>query len=203
MGQRQTWREIAFTGYRSRPRYSPKAALARTCDQLPGLLNIARGRLIEILLPDEVLEAIRQHVRRAPAGIEQGGLLLGYRKQGAVQVHSATFPGQWDHGSPTVFRRSARGHRIRAMKEWIKSRRTVDWVGEWHTHPGGIARPSFVDRRSWAALVRHTGKPMVFLIFDDRKMFVGLQMPHALGFVELEALEQNEQTALYGPTRWH
>ena len=157
--------------------------------------------MIEVVLPDDVLNSIREHVRRAPARIEQGGLLLGYRKQGAVEIHSATFPSRWDYASPTVFQRSARGHRIRAMREWVKSRRTIDWVGEWHTHPGGIARPSYTDRQSWSALAKHTGKAMVFLIFDDRNMFAGVQMPHALSVAELVTVERDEQAALYGATR--
>lgn len=161
------------------------------------MLWIAWRGLTDVLVPDALIESIRSYVRKTSTGSEQGGLLLGYRKEGAVQLHSATFPGHWDHASPTLFRRSARGHRMGALREWVRSMHTVDWVGEWHTHPGGAAQPSFIDLRNWASLTRHTGKPMTFFIFADTQHYVGLQEEPGRKVIELEVIECGAGACLY------
>jgi integrative and conjugative element protein (TIGR02256 family) len=101
----------------------------------------------KLLLPTQILGKIDRHGRTWPLGRERGGLLLGHRKADAIQLTSATFPNAWDQGAPTRFYRSERGHCVIALRAWLKSGMTVDWVGEWHTHPGGSAAPSFIDRR--------------------------------------------------------
>lgn len=131
--------------------------------------------MTSVLVPERVLADVVKHGLSWPAGRERGGILLGYRKPGAIEITGLTLPGRWDRAYSTLFRRSERGHRIRALREWKASGHTVDWVGEWHTHPGGTAEPSSIDRRTWIELVRHTAKPMTFLIFDDQHLFVGLQ----------------------------
>ncbi len=145
----------------------------------------------DVLVPESVLADVAKHGLSWPAGLERGGILLGYRKLEAIEITSLTLPGRWDCARPTLFRRSERGHRMRALREWKASGHTIDWVGEWHTHPGGTAEPSSVDRRTWMELARHTAKPMAFLIFDDQHLFVGLQT-HGFGPItalSLEALE--------------
>lgn len=154
--------------------------------------------MTDVLVPKGLIESVRSYVRRTSTGSEQGGLLLGYRKQGAIELHSATFPGQWDHSSPTLFKRSARGHRVGALREWIRSKHTVDWVGEWHTHPGGIARPSYTDERNWAMLARHTGKPMAFFIFADRQLYVGLQAERGRKVAQMKIIERSHDALLFG-----
>lgn len=154
--------------------------------------------LIDVLVPDALMESIRSYVRKNPTGAEQGGLLLGYRKEGAIQLHSATFPAHWDHASPTLFRRSARGHRMGALREWLRSKHTVDWVGEWHTHPVGVARPSSIDLRNWTSLTRHTGKPMTFFILAERQHYVGLQEEPGQKAIHLAVIEREAGASLYG-----
>lgn len=153
--------------------------------------------MTQVLLPKSVLDEIRKHEKNWPRGRERGGLLLGYRKANAIQIDSATFPSPWDYATPTLFQRSERGHRLRALREWVRSGQTIDWVGEWHTHPGGLAAPSFVDRRSWRRIVAHTKMPMAFLIFNDIYMYAGLQAPRACRAKELKLDEESETAKLF------
>jgi integrative and conjugative element protein (TIGR02256 family) len=161
------------------------------------LRDLAEQGVTGVLIPDAVIDAIWAYVRARRDGREQGGLLLGYRKSDAIQIESATFPGRWDRSSAALFQRSERGHRLRALREWVRSARTIDWVGEWHTHPGGVVRPSFIDRRSWIRLARHTSAPMTFLIFNDSQIYVGLQCPLANRVAQLAVAEQGTSAILY------
>jgi integrative and conjugative element protein (TIGR02256 family) len=154
-------------------------------------------RLIDVLLPEDVVQSIRMYLAQNRTGNEHGGILLGMRKRSSVQVVSATFPQKWDHATPSLFKRSARGHADIAVREWTDSGRTMDWVGEWHSHPPGFPNPSMTDRISWLRITKRTRKPMVFVIFSDPGMYVGAQQPVLKGLVELREKERGENAALY------
>lgn len=151
--------------------------------------------MTRLLLPIDTIKKVVAHGRGWPRAKERGGILLGYRKAGAIEVTALTYPGRWDRASAFLFERSARGHRARALKEWKRSGHLVDWVGEWHTHPGGVAYPSSIDRHSWAAISRHACNDMAFLIFNDSQIYAGLQSPHASHVVDL-TLEETAPGAL-------
>jgi integrative and conjugative element protein (TIGR02256 family) len=147
-----------------------------------------------------MIDEIHQRIRTCRSGNEQGGLLLGYRKESALQITSYTLPQKWDYATPFLFKRNTRGHKKLAHDEWRRSGKTVDWLGEWHTHPGGTATPSITDRRSWQRLVRHTKKPMTFLIFSDHEMYAGLQQLVPASLRQLDKVEENEEAILLGFT---
>ena len=151
-----------------------------------------------VVVPSHIIANIRSGLLTSKTGFEQGGLLLGYRKGGALEIVSLTRPSAWDRASPFMFERSARSHRIRALREWARSWGRVDWIGEWHTHPGGSANPSLIDRKTWVRLARHTGKPMVFIIVAENGSYVGLQSPLRAGVEQLKAIERSRDADLYG-----
>lgn len=153
--------------------------------------------MISVLVPHAIVGSICDKAPTAKGHNEQGGLLLGYRKGDALELCSATFPAHWDHATPTLFKRSFRGHRMSALREWVRSDHTVDWVGEWHTHPGGRARPSWIDRRSWGALVGHTKHRMAFIIFSHDSMYLGLQASPRSAVKQLRPVEVDSQFTLY------
>lgn len=154
--------------------------------------------MTKLLLPAQILGEIGRHGRNWPRGRERGGLLLGHRKADAIQLTSATFPNAWDQGSPTRFCRSERGHRVSALRAWLKSGMTVDWVGEWHTHSGINAAPSLIDRRSWAQIAKHTGKTMAFLILSDQAAYVALQFAGDREPRRLREIERSSDASLFG-----
>lgn len=159
-------------------------------------LRSPTGRKVTcVLLPRTLIESLRAHMHSTTSGHEQGGLILGYRKAGAMEVCSVSFPTRWDRGSRTRFHRSERGHRFKALREWLASGRTVDWLGEWHTHPGGFALPSSIDLQTWLQLTRHRKRPMVFIILSNRDIYVG---HHDGGHVrQMTATEQDSDAILF------
>lgn len=164
---------------------------------MSGLRSQAERSVTFVLIPNELLAHIRSKAPTSSGHNEQGGLLLGHRKCGALELTGATFPSRWDHATPTLFKRSQRGHRISALREWVRSGQTVDWLSEWHTHPGGIARPSFTDLQSWRLLGRHTKQPMTFIIFDNISIYVGLQVANKAMVKRLQVAERDQRYSLY------
>ncbi len=164
---------------------------------MPRLRFSPERRVTAVLLPNAIISSIRDKAPTAYGHNEQGGLLLGYRKGNTLEVCSATFPTHWDHATPTLFKRSIRGHRMSALREWVRSGHTVDWVGEWHTHPGGRAHPSWIDLRSWRGLVAHTKQPMAFIILSHDSIYLGLQATPRSAIKQLRSVEADNQFALY------
>lgn len=144
------------------------------------------------------MQSIRKYLSETRTNNEHGGILLGLRKGSALQVESATFPQKWDYATPFLFKRSARGHAEIAKKEWLSSGHTVDWLGEWHSHPPGFPSPSMTDRLSWARIAKSTQKPMLFVIFSEPAIYLGIQPPHPTAVVQLQERERNRQVRLYG-----
>lgn len=130
---------------------------------------------------------------------EAGGLLLGHRKGDAIELTQLTFPTRWDRATSTRFERSALGHRIAALRAWKQSHGTIDWVGEWHTHPFGSPNPSFIDQTSWRKIARHAKRPMTFIIGGQSSIFIGVQEPNGQRAIRLERVEYDDRFELYGP----
>src|SRR3546814_2615238 len=89
---------------------------------------------MRLLVPNSILRDMKERARNPHVRCESGGLLLGFRKPDAIQITDLTYPSGWDKATPALFKRSALGHRITALRAWKSSGGTVDWVrSEEHT----------------------------------------------------------------------
>jgi integrative and conjugative element protein (TIGR02256 family) len=117
----------------------------------------------------DVVDKLRSLPRRP---WEVGGWLLGYwtADRTAVMVTHATPPGP--RGTPWGVRISAAGHRPRFDEAWEASGGLVTFLGDWHTHPGGPARPSDRDRRAAQLLATdldfRTPTPVIAIVAQPR-----------------------------------
>lgn len=154
--------------------------------------------MTKVLLPRVIMEQLQWRTGNTLSSTEQGGLLLGYRKENAIQITAYTQPQRWDYSTPILFKRSAKGHTELAKNEWCRSGRKADWLGEWHTHPNGSATPSFVDKRSWLRIAKHTGKEMFFLILAQHHVYTGLQQPQPAKLSVLLEIQRTQDDILLG-----
>ena len=96
---------------------------------------------------------------------EAGGILLGFRRDPHIHVVDATVPGSGDKALRTRFWRSAKSHQRIARERWLSSGHTLDYVGEWHTHPQLSPSPSVIDIGEWKKISTLRGEEqMLFLI---------------------------------------
>lgn len=106
--------------------------------------------------------------------IEAGGLLLGYRKPMGLHIVEATFPGPSDIRTTTRFVRRDQSHQQIATQLWKSSHRTIDWLGEWHSHPEPYPSPSPRDETTWLDQSAKNALAMVYLIEGYEGEFLGL-----------------------------
>lgn len=109
-----------------------------------------RKRLV-VVAPAAV-KVFMRHRQRFPWQTEAGGILLGKRRGNHLEVLFATEPMPTDRRRPFFFEREAQGHATAAMEAWAASGGTVDYLGEWHTHPQQVPVPSDLDRTEWRKL---------------------------------------------------
>jgi len=82
-------------------------------------------------------------------GLETGGILLGHERAdcGEIVVTVGGGPGPGAVRSPSFFKRDL-AYAIQLGDEAYERDGSV-WVGEWHTHPGQLRRPSRRDLRTY------------------------------------------------------
>lgn len=128
-----------------------------------------------ILIEDQVIRILDRYRQRSSGSPESGGILLGYRRELHLHVTDVTVPLATDGRSRTRFFRSAEPHRQTAHARWRESGGTMDYVGEWHTHPELNPSPSTIDRRGWERISSSRKMPMLFIIAGTQdSLWIGL-----------------------------
>ncbi|WP_304351341.1 Mov34/MPN/PAD-1 family protein [Comamonas testosteroni] len=119
-----------------------------------------RRRLV--LVGEQVRETFAKYRQTFSHSAEAGGVLLGKRRGEHLEITLATEPTIFDRRTRFRFERAAQGHAEAAQLAWLESKGTVDYVGEWHTHPQRQPAPSRIDRFEWSKLT--LARPNVDLV---------------------------------------
>lgn len=117
-----------------------------------------------ILIEQNVIETIRNHCQNKPGIPESGGVLLGYRRDSHLHVVDATTPQPDDRCMRFRFFRRDPYHQQVAISKWSVSGNTLDYIGEWHTHPELGPSPSSLDLSEWKKICAARNSNMLFLI---------------------------------------
>ena len=124
-----------------------------------------------ILIEKPVWEFLFSHAQTDSKATEAGGIFLGYRAGGHIHVTSATGPLPNDKRARLSFDRLDAGHQHAAHNAWTESGCTIDYIGDWHTHPQRIPSPSSKDCVDWKKLIKVLPQSHLFAIvgtFDSR-----------------------------------
>lgn len=83
-----------------------------------------------------------------------------------------------DISNPFSFIRQDPKHCEIAHEQWKKSDGTITFIGEWHTHPSGLAAPSIIDKKNWQKITKHSEMPMIFIIIAPNNWAIYMIYPH-------------------------
>lgn len=116
-----------------------------------------------------VVQQMLVYAQHKTALHEAGGILLGryILDSNDAVVDEVTIPAPGDIRTRRKFVRSTQGHQDLTDKAWSNSRGTRHYLGEWHTHPEPVPKPSQVDLMNWRRLLahyRHDPDPLYFVI---------------------------------------
>lgn len=119
--------------------------------------------LHEVRVNTEALATARAEVSRGARSmapdIETGGMLLGAFDDatGVVHVDKVTGPPPDSFMSATYFHHGIEGTEELVRAEVGRTASTTGFVGFWHSHPYGSARPSATDEQGMASIVAPDG----------------------------------------------
>lgn len=131
----------------------------------------------EVRITARAMAEIRTEARRGArvrgARIETGGMLLGAFDEGTQAVHLdiATGPSPDSRLSAMYFDHGILGTQETVERSQTASGGRVGFVGMWHTHPHGVARPSSTDEAGMTQIVAPdgTGRQALMLILGGDK----------------------------------
>lgn len=109
---------------------------------------------IRVTIAQSALDAIAAECGVGDSPNETGGILLGHDAGHTVHVTTAGDAGPGATRTPTRFLRDLKHSQDLANDAWQQDQ--SQWIGEWHTHPGGRAIPSETDLTTY---LRHLHDP--------------------------------------------
>lgn len=118
---------------------------ARMCHLFPAVTR-------RVVLAQTAHAATESICRAETRGLETGGILLGHQhSDGHLSVTVAGDPGPRAERGRRSFRRDPDHARSLARDGYARDRSV--WIGDWHTHPDGLAHPSPTDLRAYADIL--------------------------------------------------
>ena len=132
-------------------------------------MNIALPPRGKLTITRNVFESLYSFVQVGKRDLEACGMLIGHHPKYTddIVLDRLTLPQPSDKRTRTYCHRSQADHQRLLDAEWKLSHETRTYLGEWHTHPEAVPRPSRLDRKSWTKAVKETefhGPGLVFII---------------------------------------
>lgn len=116
---------------------------------------------------------------------ETGGFLLGQRRDGDIEIVSATRQGPDDKATPSSFERNDASHHLIAFDRWKRDAGRTGYAGDWHSHPAGDGSPSSTDRRAWSVLYDHSRGPIVGIILGETERLRVFRCAERMGMLRV------------------
>ncbi|MBH0030797.1 MULTISPECIES: Mov34/MPN/PAD-1 family protein [Pseudoalteromonas] len=130
------------------------------------------SEVIKVHFDPKVVSLIMDYSRQRN---EAGGLLLGHRyiKEGSVEyeIIKITTPSFMDIRARALFQRRDKSHLEQAVQFHRDTNGYGDYLGEWHTHPGGASiKPSIKDLLAFRSSQKLTKTPLIYVIANSYKL---------------------------------
>jgi len=130
----------------------------------------SEDNLVVIMTP--VLKKLLSYRQQCLTSTEAAGVLIGERRGSHMIVKSMSEPGIGDIRSRYAVDRTGSHHQAAIDEAFFRSGGTLQYLGEWHTHPEDIPSPSFKDKISWKYQLTETEpEPMILLIVGRKKLW--------------------------------
>lgn len=136
-----------------------------------------RYKLGRIKIGDQALYVLTSFIQSLPEATEAGGVLLGrfILNGNDIVVDDVTPPHNKDKRYRNRFIRNQQTHQEEIVKRWKESNGTCNYLGEWHTHPEPVPRPSNLDLRDWKRILKQArvdSESLFFVIVGTEQLCV-------------------------------
>lgn len=139
------------------------------------------GHLV-VIMPG-VVERLLSYRQISPVSLEAAGVLIGERRENHVVIHAISEPGPGDVRTRYTVVRKGSHHQALVNKLHYASGGTMNYLGEWHTHPERFPSPSAIDKSSWKQNIK-SSEPVILLIIGKYGIWVGKKTNSILSKLE-------------------
>lgn len=104
---------------------------------------------LSISLSKEVISIFKKYVQNDIKNPESGGIMTGKVYENLVEVLNCSEPSHLDKRSRYNYNRSHKSAQIYINEKFEESEGKEIYLGEWHTHPEDIPKPSITDIKNF------------------------------------------------------
>lgn len=147
-----------------------------------------------IVLSENVVNRISHYKQNEPTAHEAGGILLGKVFDDTIYIDAISEPSSEDESGRNYFYRNVEKAQNIVEYAWRESNGERIYLGEWHTHPEKVPKPSIDDKKLIANMLEHSKMEIDFLIMviaGTFGYFVGVD-DGSEGLTQLPKLDPNE-----------
>lgn len=128
------------------------------------------GHLVVIM--SNVIEKLQSYRQLSPVSREAAGVLIGERRENHIVIHAISEPGSSDIRNRFSVVRKGSHHQELVNELHRTSGGTMNYLGEWHSHPEKMPSPSGTDKSSWQKDIK-LAEPMVLIIVGQCAIWCG------------------------------
>lgn len=159
-----------------------------------------------IILSENVVNRISHYKQNEPTAHEAGGILLGKVFDDTIYIDAISEPSSEDESGRNYFYRNVEKAQNIVEYAWRESNGERIYLGEWHTHPEKVPKPSIDDKKLIANMLEHSKMEIDFLIMviaGTSDYFVGVRDTSSVGLTKLPKLTPNDgiNTKIYYENR--
>lgn len=125
-----------------------------------------------VVISTEVTNILMSYRQLSDSSRESAGVLIGERRGIHIVIKTLTDPSRWDIRSRFMVDRVSKHHQKAVDNAFKKSNGEWHYLGEWHTHPEDVPKPSATDYNSWHKNLK-SDQPMVLIIVGRTQFWVG------------------------------
>ena len=125
-----------------------------------------------VVITEHVLAVLEKYKQTEMKDNEAAGVLPGEVRGQHIVVTDLSEPGFGDLRQRNLVDRQGKHHQQKVDDCFQLSGGTVNYIGEWHTHPEDFPQPSQQDRSSWLTHLKG-GTPKIVLIVGIKGFWFG------------------------------
>lgn len=152
---------------------------------------------VTVELTDSFLNTIRKYTQGRDDN-ESGGIILGgfIPSENKYVFTDASVPNCKDRSGPLFFIRNSRRAQKIINKQWKKSKGTINYLGEWHTHGWVKPYPSSTDKELLKLIIADKSnvwnEVFMLILGNDNSFYLGMTDIENKGIIVAEQMIKGE-----------
>jgi integrative and conjugative element protein (TIGR02256 family) len=125
-----------------------------------------------VVISTEVANILLSYRQISDSSPESAGVLIGERRDIHIVITDLSEPSQSDIRSRFMVDRISKHHQDAIDDAFKESNGEWHYLGEWHTHPEDVPKPSMMDYTSWHKNLK-SELPLILIIAGRTHFWVG------------------------------